>query len=89
VPAASLVEMSERVCVFQLRRAGLLAVGTAACIEAGDGGHRGSHLAVREPGKVEIDGQPIRLVSHPMCNASVVVCPACDCQSNMPRAVRI
>jgi len=80
VPPASLVEMNARVCVFQLRREGLLTVGIEVTIGGGDG-HGGYHLAVHEAGKVEIDSQRIQLAAHPMCNASVFVCPACgrDC----------
>ena len=80
VELGRLVEANPAVCVFSLYREGLLTPG----IEARIGGNRedGGYLtSVPEPGKVLLDGQPIRLVWHRMLPARVFICPSCGRES--------
>jgi hypothetical protein len=80
VPLDRMVEAHLVADVHQLAREGLLTVGTEARIEGGPG-HGACRLAVHEPGILELDGQPIRLVPHCALPMHSFVCPGCgrDC----------
>jgi hypothetical protein len=78
IPLDRLVETHPAADVHAFARKGLLVVGTEATIEAGDG-HGGYHLAVREAGKVELDGQTICVGWHPALPLHCWICPRCQC----------
>jgi hypothetical protein len=73
VPLDRLVESHVAVSVHDLAREGLLVLGTEARIE-GLGGHAPYHLAVRQAGILELDGQPIRVAWHRALAMRVFVC---------------
>lgn len=76
VPNDRLVETHTMLDVHVLHREGLLVPGVEARLE--DGGY---FRAIREGGKIEIDGQHIRVGWHPALPLRVFVCPVCarDC----------
>jgi len=75
VPVERLTENRPCVDVFRLYREGLLLVGASARLQMARGG---SQLAAREAGKIEIDGNLVRVSWHKSLPLPVFVCPLCE-----------
>ena len=75
VPVERLTENRPCVDVFRLYREGLLLVGASARLQTA---HGGSQLATREAGKIEIDGNQVRVSWHKSLPLPVFVCPLCE-----------
>ena len=75
-PREQLVESRPVADVFQLDRSRLLAPKTSAVIEIP--GHDPCRLATDAAGKLTLDGQPIRLVSHVALPLRAFQCPRCQ-----------
>jgi hypothetical protein len=86
VPSAKLVETNPVIDVFRLRRESLLIPGVEAEVQTGHGGCR---LASLEPGKISIDGQPIRVSSHRSLPLPVFVSPVPACSRDCYRLHRV
>jgi hypothetical protein len=76
VPTERLTSSHPMLDVHQLAREGLLAPGTEARIDGGEG-HGGYRLAVAGGGILEIDGQQIQVGWHRSLPLPCFICPRC------------